>query len=219
LLPDLLTLPPSGLLIEVDAAGRKLLRLTNSIYNHGSGPLELSGVSDVSSGKTTVTQRIYAAGGSFEEHVAGEFVFHPGHDHWHLENFVRYELWSLTPNGDLDSLVAFTGKVSYCLRDNTPSGDPSSAPAAVYTDCDGELQGISTGWIDIYEFDLAGQVVDISTVPDGVYALRSIADPENQLRELDDANNAAMVYIQISGNQVRFVVDAGELDDLLAGGD
>ena len=218
LLPDLLTLPPSGLVIEIDSAGdRKLLRLTNSIYNHGPGPLELLGVSDESIGKTTVTQRIYAAGGSFEEQLAGEFVFHPGHDHWHLENFARYELWSLTPGRDLDSLVAFTGKVSYCLRDNTPAGDPSSAPVPVYTSCDGDLQGISTGWIDIYEFDLAGQVVDISSVPDGVYALRSIADPDNQLRELDDANNAAMVYIQISADQVRIIEDAGELDDLLAG--
>jgi hypothetical protein len=81
------------------------------------------------------------------------------------------------------------------------------------------LQGISTGWIDIYEFDLAGQVVDISTVPDGVYALRSIADPEDQLRELDDANNAAMVFIHISGAQVRIIQDAGELAGLLAGRD
>jgi phosphohistidine phosphatase SixA len=218
LLPDLLTLPPSGLVIEVDSAGnRKLLRLTNSVYNHGLGPLELSGVSDESSGKTSVTQRIYAAGGSIEEQLAGEFVFHLGHDHWHFENFARYELWSLAPGGDLDSLVAFTGKVSYCLRDNTPAGDPASAPVPVYTSCDGDLQGISTGWIDIYEFDLAGQVVDISSVPDGVYALRSIADPDNQLRELDDANNAAMVYIQISADQVRIIEDAGELDDLLAG--
>lgn len=204
LLPDLQTLPPSDLVIQLRyfPEERKLLRLTNSVVNLGLGPLELLGVTNQATGKTAVIQRLYTKEGSVEEHSAGEFLFHPDHKHWHLEDFARYEVWSLTPRGDLDRVVALTEKVSYCLRDNTPAVLPGSPPQAVYTVCGQELQGISPGWIDTYKFELPGQIVDITAVPDGIYALRSTVDGNNQLRELDEANNAATVYIEIDGSRV-----------------
>jgi phosphohistidine phosphatase SixA len=207
LLPDLQTLPPSDLVIQMSyfPEERKLLRLTNSVVNVGLGPLEVLGVTNQATGDAAVIQQLYTKGGSVEEQSVGEFLFHPDHNHWHIEDFARYEVWSLTARGDLDSLVALTEKVSYCLRDNTPARIAGSPPQAVYTVCGQELQGISPGWIDTYKFELPGQIVDITAVPDGMYALRSTVDANNQLRELDEANNAATVYIEIEGSRVAVI--------------
>ena len=209
LLPDLQTLPPYDLVIRVvSATDRKLLRLSNSILNGGPGAIEMLGVFNPATGKTTVTQHIYKVDGSSEDRAAGEFVYHPGHQHWHLENFVSYEVWSLTQEGALDAVVAFSDKVSYCLQDDSRSDIPGSSPRRIYTRCDREVQGISIGWIDTYTWDTEGQIVDITHVPDNLYALRSTVDPANRLWEVDDTNNSATVYIEIVDNRVRIVDEA-----------
>jgi len=216
LLPDLQTLPPSDLVIELNSlTDRKVLRFSNSILNSGPGALESLGEFNPETGKTDVTQHIFRVDGSIEERAAGEFVFHPGHNHWHLEDFALYEVWSLTPEGDLDTVVAFTDKLSYCLRDNTRADMPDAPPRPFYTECNQELQGISVGWIDTYKFDTPGQIVDISDVPDGMYALRSTVDPDNHLQEMDDTNNAAAITIEIDGNRVRVIESASALKRLL----
>lgn len=203
LLPDLQTLPPTDLRIQVNSAtGQKLLRFTNSILNSGPGVLEVVGILHTAIGKTVVDQHIYKRDGSYEERIVGEFIFHIGHNHWHLENFALYEVWSLTADGELDSVVALTDKVSYCLRDNSRSDLPGAAPQVVYRRCNQQLQGMSAGWIDTYEFDTPGQIVDITHVADGAYALRSTVDPANHLREANDTNNAATVYFELQGNRV-----------------
>ncbi len=212
LLPDLQTLPPSDLRIEIDSQnGDKLLRFTNSILNGGADALEVRGVFNLRTGKTAVTQYIVQRDGSAEEHAAGEFVFHPGHDHWHLENFALYQVWSLTRQGDLDAVVAFADKISYCLRDDSRADIPGAPRRPVYTNCDQELQGMSVGWIDTYEYDTPGQIVDITALADGLYALRSTVDPENHLWESDDTNNSAVLYLEIGGGRVRVVENENAL--------
>ncbi|HLF26933.1 MAG TPA: lysyl oxidase family protein [Anaerolineae bacterium] len=206
LLPDLETLPPFDLVIARQS-DRKLLRFSNSLLNSGAGALEVEGVFNEASGKTAATQHIYKVDGSLEEHAAGEFIFHPGHNHWHLENFALFEVWSLAPDGELDAVVAFTDKLSYCLRDDARSDLPDAAPRAVYRQCNRQVQGISVGWTDTYAFDTQGQIVDITALADGTYALRSTVDPANQLRESDDENNSAVVFIELTGNRVEIIPD------------
>jgi hypothetical protein len=214
LLPDLQTLPPYDLVIRVvSATDRKLLRLSNSILNGGPGAIEMLGVFNPATGKTTVTQHIYKVDGTSLDYAAGEFVYHPGHQHWHLENFVSYEVWSLTRKGALDAVVAFSDKVSYCLQDDSRSDIPGSS-RRTYTQCDRKVQGISVGWIDTYTWDTEGQIVDITDVPDDLYALRSTVDPANRLWEVDDTNNSATVYIEIVDNRVRIVDEASVLERL-----
>jgi hypothetical protein len=201
-LPDLRTLPPSDVQLDsASAAGRKLLRFTNSLWNDGAGALEVLGVLNTDIGKTVVTQNIYRLDGTIEEHLAGEFIFHVGHNHWHLENHARYEVWSLTIEGEPERVVALTDKISYCLRDDSRGDTPGGPEAAVYLRCNREKQGMSVGWVDTYDFDTQGQTVDVTKAPDGIYLLRSTVDPENQLRESDDANNSAAVYIEITGDE------------------
>ena len=204
LLPDLQTLPPTELsLLVTSASGKKILRLTNSIANLGPGPLELVGVSDPLDKITRVTQNIDLQNGGIEKRAAGVFIYHPTHHHWHFENFVRYELWSLEADNSLKSMVAVSDKVSYCLRDNSRAKTTPPEARMGYIVCDQELQGISPGWVDTYTFDRPGQFIDITGQPDGRYALRSIVDPENRILELNETNNAATIYIEISASQVR----------------
>jgi phosphohistidine phosphatase SixA len=200
LLPDLQTLPPSDLRMQVNTAtGQKQLRFTNSIQNSGPGALELLGVFNATTGRTTVTQHIFTSNGSFEELVAGEFIFHQGHDHWHLENFARYEIRSLTPDGNFGSVEAYSDKISYCLRDDSRAENLNVSTRPAYTDCKREVQGITAGWVDIYRYHLQGQDIVITGIPDGVCAPLDRRSGRFTL-EVDDTNNAATVYFQISGS-------------------
>lgn len=216
LLPDLQTLPPSDLRMQVNSAtGQKQLRFTNSIMNSGPGALELQGAFNAATGRTTVTQHVFTSDGSLEELVAGEFIFHPGHDHWHLENFARYEIRSLSPEGNLGNVVAYSDKISYCLRDDSRAENLDLSTRPAYTNCSQEVQGISAGWVDIYRYHLQGQDIAITGIPDGVYALHSIVNPGELLLEVNDSNNAATVYFQITGVSVRVIEDTNELHQLL----
>ena len=66
-----------------------------------------------------------------------------------------------------------------------------------YGTCSYGRQGLSVGWADVYDHYLPGQSIDISGMPDGIYALISTADPYNLIQESDETNNAAVVYLEI----------------------
>ncbi|HJS29608.1 MAG TPA: lysyl oxidase family protein [Anaerolineales bacterium] len=211
-LPDLQALPPFDLAIEVFQGGDlKRLRLSVSVVNHGPGALELLGVSDFSTRSTLVTQHIDTRDGTRLEFPVGSFIFHTAHNHWHLEDFATYDLWSLTRSGGLKDLVASNTKVSFCLRDLRQSDPAVTSADAAYTACERELQGLSTGWVDTYRSHLPGQHINISEVPDGLYAVRVTFDPLNYLLEMEEYNNSAWVTVAISGGDVRLIDDWASL--------
>ncbi len=206
LLPDLRTLEPSGLRISrFSSDGTTLLKLTNSVWNGGYGPLELIGVVDTGSGTQHVIQRILKDDGEYSEHSIGEFVFHSGHNHWHLDSFSVYELWTLQSNGMLDQVVGTSGKVSYCLRDIYRSAEADQIDRAGFTSCSPVRQGLSVGWTDVYQYYLAGQSIDITGLEDGIYALMSIADPFNLIQESDETNNGIVIYLEIREAKVTVI--------------
>jgi phosphohistidine phosphatase SixA len=208
LLPDLQTRRPSGFFIRANSStGQKMLRFTNSVINNGPGPVELWSDSNRAAEKAIVVQHIYNVDGPVKKAVVGEFIFHPAHAHWHLGNFSRYEIWSLKDGSALDALVALSDKVSYCLRDDARAQIAGAVLRQTYISCNQNRQGISVGWVDIYSYYLKGQSVDITDLPDGIYAMRSVVNPDNQLWESDYSNNAAVVYIEIRGNGVSVVDD------------
>ena len=206
LLPDLRTLEPSSLRIaRFSSDGTTLLKLTNSVWNGGYGPLELIGVVDTESGTQHVIQRILKDDGEYSEQSIGEFVFHSGHNHWHLDSFSVYELWTLQSNGMLDQVVATSGKVSYCLRDIHRSAQAEQIDRAGFTSCSPIRQGLSVGWTDVYQYYLAGQSIDITGLEDGTYALMSIADPFNLIQESDETNNGVVIYLEIRDAKVAVI--------------
>jgi L-ascorbate metabolism protein UlaG (beta-lactamase superfamily) len=206
LLPDLRTLAPSGLEIAHTSSDEKtVLKLTNSIWNGGYGPLILIGVVDPGSETQRVVQRILKDDGEYSEKSIGEFIFHTGHNHTHLDSFSVYELWSLQSNGMLDQVVATSGKVSYCLRDIRRSPEAERIDRAEFTSCSSDRQGLSVGWTDVYQYYLAGQSIDITGLEDGTYALMSIADPFNLIQESDETNNGIVIYLEIQESEVTII--------------
>ncbi|MFQ5922416.1 MAG: lysyl oxidase family protein [Anaerolineales bacterium] len=206
LLPDLRTLAPSELRVTHSSSdGSTLLKLDNSIWNGGYGPLDLIGAPDLGSGSQYVVQRILRDDGEYDERSVGEFIFHTEHNHWHLDSFSVYELWSLQPDGTLDQVVATSGKVSFFLRDIRRSPLAERVDRAGFTSCSPARQGLSVGWTDIYEYYLAGQSIDISGLKDGTYALMSTADPYNLIRESDETNNGVVIRLEIQGTKVTVI--------------
>jgi hypothetical protein len=208
-LPDLQTLPPTDVRLVADwSTGRLYVRFSNAILNGGPGPLELIGRPDPAAGVIRVSQRIYNLPGEvIDEQSFGEFVFHLYHNHWHLEGFANYEVWSLDEKGELDAVVSTGSKVSYCVTDMERAivDDPAvEAPSRrAYTNCWGELQGLSPYWIDIYASNLYGQWVEITDLEDGIYALVSTVDPENLILERDEDNNAGWVYFELVNDRLQ----------------
>src|SRR5262249_31207706 len=102
--PDLQTVPPTDIGIEYNpVTGHKLLRFSNTIVKVGEGPLELVPTNNAATGLTDAYQRLYLHDESGHWSVArtdyvGTFVFHPQHNHWHFEDFARYELRDAAPD-------------------------------------------------------------------------------------------------------------------------
>lgn len=207
-LPDLITLPPSDLRLVGDSrSAHRLLRFTNTVANAGPGVLELTGTLVPEDGTYRVRQHLFAWDGSrVQETLLPEIIFHPGHDHWHLADFARYELWSVRPDGSIEDIVSVQGKVSYCMID-TDRWTVSERADRNYSGCVPTLQGLSVGWADSYESDLDGQSLDVAGLPNGLYALRSVADPNNHLIEIDEYNNDNTVLLRLTGNHLQVGVD------------
>lgn len=201
LLPDLKLSPPGQLYITTSEGIRKI-RFSTTFINQGNGPIEVMGRTDLEKNKTGATQRISKKDGSLVDREIGEFVFHPGHEHWHIENYALFELWNLKGNGERDRLLATTNKMSFCLWDENPYdlSLENASQVQKYVNCNNEIQGVSVGWSDTYDASVEGQELDITSIDDGSYLIRSLINPDRKIMESDYDNNEVFLRIRISGN-------------------
>ncbi|MBU0649888.1 hypothetical protein KJ605_00565 [Patescibacteria group bacterium] len=207
-LPDLLATPPRELFIEYKGE-IKTIRFSTTFVNIGRAALELRAVHDNES-ETTRVRQVFAgqeAGGP--DRLVGDFVFHPTHGHWHIADYVRFELWSLNAAGEKDELLASTGKMSFCIWDED-SYDltlENASQSPQYVGCNNETQGISVGWSDTYDARTDGQFLDINAVPDGVYLISTLINPEKRIQERNYTNNEATMLVSIEGTSITPVTD------------
>ena len=217
LMPDLVTMPFDAISIGHEG-GRTVLRFGNTVGNQGIGVLELrprrrdcDGDGDVSNDRLAI-QRIYEdtnASGAFERGTdliartveVGCMVFHPAHDHWHLQGFARYELRSIATG----ETVAASPKVSFCVRDSVPAfADlPGFSRFPYYGACSrNSITGLSVGWADLYDASLPGQDLVVTGLPNGRYCLSSTADPKDGIDEADETNNARSLLLRLRDGTV-----------------
>jgi hypothetical protein len=214
--PDLRTLKPSDLHVArqctlvIAGTCTKQLRFSNTVWNAGTGRLEMRPQNNAQLGKTTAFQRIWSHDASGKWYVAeevpvGEFVFHVSHNHWHFEGFANYSLVNENADGSIGVNVRRSSqKTTFCVIDtDAVNRSLEHAGSQTYTSCgQTDITGLSVGWGDKYGYNLAGQSIDITNLPDGRYWLVSTADYQNRLKETRDDNNWAAVKIRISGSTV-----------------
>jgi hypothetical protein len=199
--PNLQPLPASNISLS---AG--VLFFTTTSWNSGNGPLELiAGQVDSRAKKQKVYQRVYYNDGTYYDHLAGDFVWHKLHNHFHFE---QYALYTLQPVDAPGASQRTSQKTTFCVTDSTPidtnlTGAPSSA---VYSTCGNIKQGMSVGWADIYGSFLAGQSINVTGLPDGRYNLIIEVDPQTHLLEVTNSDNVSCVVLDLSISTSSFTV-------------
>lgn len=219
--PNLVVLKAADLYVQY-AGGRRYLRFESGLGNIGRGPIEVRPNTNrpCPSGHHHSTQIIYRdVDGStwFRRNVdtdiarrsAGCMVFHPAHNHWHFQAASRYVLFQPETRKQRRHLVRVARKkMSFCLRDSRriPTAYGRFHQPQFYGACSKySPQGISVGWVDVYQSFLAGQALRLpARARDGLYCLRITVDPKNQLVESNDEDNTSMRAFTLKGDRITF---------------
>jgi hypothetical protein len=194
----------------------------------------LAGIVTPGTSDNVIVQRIYSTDGSYQDVTVPEhYVFHKVHGHLHYQGFGQTILYNWSVATGRGTIASLGHKVGFCMIDvqmqpeywaktgNGPRAhtfpfdcvlpdeiDPSGPQAWVE-------QGVQVGWADVYGWNLADQYVDISNVPDGVYELVQIANPNNSVIERTTdgsdpaADNCTSTVIKIEGKTVTTPVGPG----------
>jgi dipeptidyl aminopeptidase/acylaminoacyl peptidase len=204
LLPDLDPQAPSDLSV-ISGGGRQLLGFDSAVDSIGRGPMWLRGrrtsvrtplmearqIVNLTTGGT----RTYRRTGSMR------YTFSPTHIHWHILDFVRYELRRASDF----RLVVRDYKTGFCLGDHYGVAGRGRVPPPRFNGNCGQgrpdllevEQGNSVGYSDKYPSYYHGQYVELTRAPAGLYVLVHRANPRRLLRESSYANNASSVLIRL----------------------
>ena len=171
------------------------IRFSVTTANLGDGPLEFIG-GETGRGKQNIYQRIYLSDGSFYDRRVGAYVWHPQHNHIHVENYAEYTLQALNAPGNSKR----TGqKTSFCVMDTDRIDTTIGSNQPRYTTCENTVQGMSVGWGDTYHSHLAGQEIDLTGLPDGDYTLSVKVDPLGRMTEITTADNTSCIKLRLTG--------------------
>jgi hypothetical protein len=225
LLPDIRTVVPAHLQI-VNQQQRETLRFSNGIANTGLGPWALRPEPSIVFAKAnnlsavSAVQEIRDSGAYYKcgeqpkqvtdcynvvsESVAGTFVYHPEHNHWHIGDIALFEVRKGSPTGPVVGGLSI--KTTFCLIDWYKLDDNAPSAERVFFDCYTSFQGISSGWVDQYHQSTEGQQLDVTGIPNADdYYLVSTANYAARFKETSLTNNTAWVrfrlYTDSKGNR------------------
>lgn len=165
-----------------------------------------------------IVQRVYQKNGNtmnYYDRPAGSMTYHPTHGHMHVDDWGVYTLRTMDPTepDPLQWPIVGTGaKLAFCLMDygscSTYGGHcvdslgntllngnfPNYGLGGGAYSCSNVVQGISSGWTDIYYQYLDGMYI---TIPPGTcngqYYIVVNLDPYNYFLEEDETNNTIVV--------------------------
>ncbi len=192
----------------------------DTIYSPGG----LTTCPDGSSPRQIIDQRIYHKNGSdmtYFDRQAGTMTYHPDHGHFHTDNWGNYTLRKPVDGVEDPTewpIIGYGSKMGFCLMDLANCATPSNYgycredDGTVITNdidnyglggggynCAITNQGISVGYLDIYDYYLDGMSI---TIPEGVcngdYYIVVEIDPNNNYWEESDNNNVIAVPITLT---------------------
>lgn len=215
-LPNLQVEPPADIRIGAsDSGDEEVLRFSTTVTNAGRWPLDLlSEVPDPNTRTARAHQCInWQSPACTRRHLVGKFSWHAAHDHYHLADFLRYELRPISSSirsNDRETRK----KVSYCLSDTSPSRSrdeqgPDLGNPLYYCGLGVGWQGISPGWTDTYSSEFQGQELDLPTGV-GRFEVRITVNPHGDILETSRRDNASYVLFQITKQRKLQIICAGE---------
>ena len=211
LLPNLVAAGPTDISVQ-DIDGRRHLRFEIDVRNAGPGVVEVAPLPpDDCDGNgnpdddRSLEQQIYDDDGDVaRRRAAGCSLYHPGHNHWHVDNFARYALRPV----DGDEPVVSADKVTFCLHDLRRVGGEGSPTEPHYLDCGSDaVQGISVGWSDDYYAELEGQSLDVTDVAAGDYCLVAEVNEARVIDEADRDDNTVSTLVRLTDAGVDLPAD------------
>ncbi len=188
---------------HVEDQAVRCLRFGFGVRNTGLGPMNLFHVGPQFQDRDLI-QRIELAEGGHIERDAGMARFHKTHGHYHHQDAVALQLFSVVDpeSGKLEAAgdKHFKG---FAHRDEL-----LREWDRFYPTWDKTGFGLLSGWADIYEWDRPGNYIDFGINPDGRYVVRMWADPVAGVLESNEADNVGYTYLEVSGNTVK-LLEAG----------
>lgn len=205
LCPDLQMAPPREMFTS-KGGGKILLHATNDIRSRGEGPLEVRGTR-ISKRQMSVRQAIHRRSGKpklFDTNARLAFYDIPGQGpYWKFHFAALFEVWSLDSAGNRLERVRKGPKVNYCFRDLERTKPSARSPREmVYPACSQDPRkrkrtlGTSVGWSDIYPSTYYQNWINVKGLR-GCFDFVLTADPQNNLYENDEANNAGSRRIRL----------------------
>ena len=204
-LPDLIALPAFG--IQVGREGNKdRISFGANVWNAGPAPLLVEGFKRDDEDVMDAYQYFLDGDEVLGRARAGSMEFHTarGHNHWHFLQFARYSLW----NESMEQEVV-AKKQAFCLAPTdaidltVPGAEWQPGSTGLGTSCGGPSavwirETLQAGWGDTY-YQVGGQSLDVTNVPNGTYYIAVEANPAGLLRERDTSNNVELRKIRLGG--------------------
>lgn len=214
LVPDVVAILPGTVHYDTRRSPRRgtrrLITFSGTTVNNGAGPLIVrTERGNLGFGTLSARQVVKRTDG--RRVLAGSplrlrYVTAGGHSHFHLQDFMRYELRTVDGRR-----VRGDRKQGFCLGDRFDNTGPTRLPAepasAVFRGRCGLgrprlrnlTMGISVGFGDDYPAGLEGQFIDITGLPSGRYVLVFRADPGRRLLDQHRDNDVSSMLLRIEG--------------------
>ncbi len=213
-LPDLTPAPSLGISVSKirktkTRHERDELDFGATVWIGGGGPLDVEGFRSNSSPVMKAYQYFFRNGHVVGRVRAGTMGFdtRKGHNHWHFEQFARYQLLNSAKTVALRShkqgfCIAPTDGMDLLLPHAvwnplfTGFGGECGSPSALWVQ-----EQLPLGWGDTYFQSVAGQDFNITHLPNGTYYIEVIANPQQVLRETNTANDISLRKVILGGTR------------------
>ena len=195
----------------------RCLRFSFGPENAGAGPLELIYAAPANEGGQNVMyQQITYGDGHTVKRKAGTYEYHAAHAHYHHPLIAGQQLFKVA-NRRTGAMTeaGVAKKTGFCMGDyalvdwkrfyQDPINSVTSSCGLADAPYQDLIMGLSTGWADIYPYDLEGNYIDFDDAEDGYYVIRAFTDQSGEIQETDESDNTSYAYFKVTGDEVQLL--------------